>query len=365
MRRWGALSIGVERGGTDGPTQSTEDGGHDGVAAGAPAGVSGSGGRGGGAGGAGGEEWGGCGCGDRGGLGDAWLCGGVPATQELATQELVALEAWLDAHRPTGYVAQGWRERTLVTRMGDVRVRRRRYRAPDGISHFLVDEHLGWLPGQVATPAFTALLVEWASDVPFRAAARRLAAVTAGAVSGSTAWRAVQQVAGRVTAQEQTAHAAWADTATLPAPEGERVVPVLYLEAAGVWVKTQREPPHRTGYERKCASVSEGWEQLAGPTAGHPRPHYRLRKKQVYCHGFARADAKAPPPSVPFWEAIDLALARMYDVSRVPVVVVGGDGANWIDTAPAHFPQGVRQRDGFHLARDVARGWGTAAGATL
>ena len=60
-----------------------------------------------------------------------------------------------------------------------------------------------------------------------------------------------------------------------------------------------------------------------------------------------------------------LALARTYDVSRMPVVTIGGDGAHWIDTALAHFPQGVRQRDGFHLARDAARGWGTAAGATL
>jgi len=224
---------------------------------------------------------------------------------------------------------------------------------------------LGWLPGQVATPAFAALLVEWASDVPFRAAARRLAAATAGAVSGSTAWRAVQQRAGRGTAQEQTTHAAWTTTATLPQPVGERVVPLLYVEANGVWVKTQREPTHRTGCELKCASVYEGWDWLAGPTPGHPRPHYRLRKKQVYCHGFARADAKAPPPSVPFWEAVDLALARTYDVSRVPVVTIGGDGAPWIDTALAHFPQGVRQRAGFHLARDAARGWGTEAGATL
>jgi len=172
-----------------------------------------------------------------------------------AAQDLAALEAWLAAHRPPGYVAQGWRERTLVTRMGDVRVRRRRYRAPDGTSHFLIDEHLGWLPGQVATPAFAALLVEWASDVPFRAAAQRLAAATAGAVSGSTAWRAVQQRAGRGTAQEQTTHAAWTTTATLPQPLGERVVPVLYVEADGVSVKTQLEPhpPHRMRTQvRQC-----------------------------------------------------------------------------------------------------------------
>jgi hypothetical protein len=280
----------------------------------------------------------------------------------LAVDHLVALEEALHAQRPAGYAVEGVRERTLVTRVGDVRVRRRLYHAPDGASHFLLDEHLGWPAGQVATPAFAALLVDWATDVPFRTAARRVAQATAGAVSGSTAWRLLQQVAPRVLAQEAVAHAAWAATGALPAPAGERVVPVLYLEADGVWVKTQREPAHATGLELKCASIYEGWEWLAGPTPGHPRDHYRLREKQVYCHGFARADAKAPQP---FWDVADLTLARTYDLSRVPVVVVGGDGANWIDTALKHFPQGVRQRDGFHLARDAARGWGTGAGATL
>ncbi len=280
----------------------------------------------------------------------------------LAAEHLAALEARLHAGRPAGYAVEGWRERTVVTRFGDVRVRRRRYRAPDGTRHVLLDVHLGWPPGQAATPALAALLVDWATDVPFRTAARRVAQATAGAVSGSTAWRLLQQVATRVVAHEGAAHARWATTGAPPAPAGERVVPALFVEADGVWVKTQREPAHKEGLELKVASTYEGWEWLAGPTPGHPRDHYRLREKQVYCHGFARADARAP---VPFWDAVDLALARTYDLSRVPVVVVGGDGATWLDTALEHFPQGVRQRDGFHLARDAARGWGAAAGATL
>jgi Uncharacterised protein family (UPF0236) len=282
----------------------------------------------------------------------------------LAAEHLAAVEAQVHAQRPAGFVVEGWRERTLVTRFGEVRVRRRRYRAPDGTRHVLLDAQLGWPARQAATPAFAALLVDWATDVPFRTAARRVAQATAGAVSGSTAWRLLQQLAARTGTQEQAAHAQWAATGALPPPVGERVVPVLYVEADGVWVKTQREPAHAAGLELKCASAYEGWAPRAGPTAGHPRPHYRLRAKQVYCHGFARADARAP---VPFWEGVDLALARTYDLSRVPVVVIGGDGANWIDTALAHFPpgQGVRQRDGFHLARDAARGWGPAAGATL
>jgi hypothetical protein len=81
-------------------------------------------------------------------------------------------------------------------------------------------------------------------------------------------------------------------------------------------------------------------------------------EKQVYCHAHDQA-------VLPFWEGASLHLAHTYDLSRVPLVVVGGDGANWIDTATEVFWRTVRQRDGFHLARDAARGWGTNAGATL
>jgi hypothetical protein len=292
----------------------------------------------------------------------AWFREGCRYACRLATVALDDLEGQVHACRPGGYVVEGWRERTLVTQFGDMRVRRRLYRAPDGAAHFLLDEHLGWVRGQAATPAFATLLVEWATDMPFRTAARRVGEATAGVVSGSTVWRLLQQLATRVTAHEQVTHATWAETAAVPAPEGERVVPVLYLEADGVWVKTQREPTHRTGYELKCASMYEGWEWLAGPTPGHPRPHYRLQEKQVYCHGHMRADARAP---IPFWDGVSLALSRTYDLSQIPVVVVGGDGANWIDTALEGFSQAVRQRDGFHLARDAGRGWGPETGATL
>src|SRR5262249_14183791 len=90
-------------------------------------------------------------------------------------------------------------------------------------------------------------------------------------------------------------------------------------------------------------------------------PHYRLRGKQVYCHAFNHTG----PQALPFWDGVSLAASRTYDLGQVPLVAVGGDGANWIDGAAGVFHRTVRQRDGFHLARDAARGWGPAAGARL
>jgi len=35
---------------------------------------------------------------------------------------------------------------------------------------------------------------------------------------------------------------------------------------------------------------------------------------------------------------VSLALSRTYDLNQFAVVVIGGDGANWLDTALEHFP---------------------------
>jgi Uncharacterised protein family (UPF0236) len=288
---------------------------------------------------------------------------GCAFARELAVTLLAALEAWLHLARPVGYAVEGWRGRVLVTRMGDLRLRRRLYRAPDGRAHFLLDEHLGWTPRQVATPSVLALLVDWATDVSFAEAARKLAAATAGALclSGPTVRRHLHRVVARVRAAELATPQDWTTARTTgqgPVPQGERVVAPLYVEADGVHVKTQREPAHRGGYELKCASAYEGWRRCGAPTPGHPRAHFRLEEKRVYCHLHARE-------AVPFWEGASLALGQTYDLSALPLVVVGGDGAEWIDGAADVFPRVVRQRDGFHLARDAARGWGTQTGAAL
>lgn len=265
---------------------------------------------------------------------------------------------WLHLARPTVERVEGWRERPLATRTGDLLVRRGLYRDAAGRPVFLLDAHLGWTPRQVATPSLMALLLDWAADVPFAAAAGKLAGATAGVLSGPTVRRQLQRVAARVGQAEVATHQTWTATGQVPQPAGERVVAPLYVEADGVWGKTQSEPAHPTGYERKCASAYEGWQELAGPTRGHPRPHQRLVERQLYCHAHARE-------TLPFWEGASLALHRTYDLSRLPLVVVGGDGAQWIDGAAAVFPRVVRQRDGFHLAREAAGGWGPERGAKL
>ncbi len=78
---------------------------------------------------------------------------------EQARLRLQALDDELLCLRPKGLRVEGFRERTVVTRFGDVVVRRRMYRDDEGNTLFALDEHLGWKPRQQATPSLTESVV--------------------------------------------------------------------------------------------------------------------------------------------------------------------------------------------------------------
>ncbi|RMF94346.1 MAG: hypothetical protein D6736_00225, partial [Nitrospinota bacterium] len=239
---------------------------------------------------------------------------GCASARREAVQRLQALEQRLHAHRPASWKDKGWRERTLVTRFGDLRIRRRVYQDEHGTYHFLLDEYLGWPPAQVATPRLTEQVVELASRMPFREVVRTVTALTAGVLSPATIHRLTQRVAQRAVEADHTMWEQGVQRGGAP-PAGDRVVPTLYVEADGLWVHLQREGTRY--YEVKSAIAYEGWQRLP-----QNAERYALVGKRVYCHG---------DDTLPFWEVASLAWSRRWDLSRIPQVVIGGDGAPWID----------------------------------
>ena len=71
--------------------------------------------------------------------------------------------------------------------------------------------------------------------------------------------------------------------------------------------------------------------------------------KRVYCQGDEGID---------FWEGVTLAFGRRWDWGRIPLVVINGDGAKWIDEGVKAFERAIRQLDGFHLARSCRQAGG-------
>ena len=262
---------------------------------------------------------------------------------------LGVLEEALFAQRPTCWAVIGFRQRTLVTRFGEVCIRRRLYRDERGRYRFLLDEYLGLQANQAATPEMQAICTAMGIAMWFRKATDVLTRCLAGVLSTSTCWRLLQRT-GQAAARSDAAAVAAVFGSREPVPEtGERTVERLYMEADGVYVRSQRQP--ETHLELRSAIAYEGWERL-----NSQREAYRLRGKRVYCHAGKR---------LPFWEAASLAWARQWDLSRVREVIISGDGAEWIRAGTAEFPGAVWQLDSFHLARACGRAYGAQVGQEL
>jgi len=60
---------------------------------------------------------------------------------------------------------------------------------------------------------------------------------------------------------------------------------------------------------------------------------------------------------MPFWEGASLEWSRVWDLSALKEIIIGGDGAKWIDEGVGVFAGAIRHIDDFHLARASGRGW--------
>lgn len=184
---------------------------------------------------------------------DACYRTGCARARQEAEERLQALEQRVDQQRPGEWRVEGWRERMLVTRFGEIRVRRRLYCHPEGIYHFALDEHLGWQEKQVATPGITESVVNLTAQMPFRQVAQTLERLTAGVISAMTIHRLAQKVGQKAQVREEARWQACCQRGEAVGP-GQSVVEVL----------TPRRMEYGSSYSEKGRSITRS--KVALPT---------------------------------------------------------------------------------------------------
>ena len=271
---------------------------------------------------------------------------GCEVSRASMVARLKVIDDELLRRKPKGWSVVGSYDRTMVTRFGDVTVRRRLYRDSEGETVFALDERLGWKPQQLASTSITERVVEMATDMPFRKVSDTVSALTAGVLSPSTVHRLVQSVGEEVLCEERERWEGQFERGE-DMSDGRHRQDILYTEADGVWIHLQRED--RKHHEVKCGIANSGWRQLS-------KGRYELVGKRVYAHG---------QESIPFWEGASLEWGKQYALDAVKRFVVGGDGANWIRQGADELPNSEFQLDGFHLARACGRGYGKKLGRAI
>ena len=228
---------------------------------------------------------------------------GCAYARELAERRLEALDDELMPCRPKGLRLVGFRDKTLVTRFGDVTIRRRVYTDSDGKTVFPLDECLGLEPQRQASPSITNRVVEMATDMPFRKVAEAVSELTAGVLSKSTVHRLLADVGQNALDEERERWEAQFERGE-DVSEVQQSSDILYTEADGVWIHLQREDQKH--YEVKSGIAYGGWRRLA-------EDRYELVDKRVYAHG---------DDSIPFWEGVSMEWGKQYALDKVKPFVV-------------------------------------------
>lgn len=274
---------------------------------------------------------------------------GCAYAREQARRRLKTLDDELLGCKPRGLRVEGFRERTLVTRFGEVVVRRRMYSDGSGNTTFALDDYLGWKPRQQASPSLTESIVSMASVVPFRMADEMVSELTAGVLSPMTVHRLLSGVGQSAMDEEYSRWESCFERGE-DVCEGRQQTDVVYTEADGVWIHLQREK--RSHLEIRSAIAYLGWRSVG-------KERYELADKRVYCHSSER---------IPFWEGASLEWGKQYSLEGVSLFVVGGDGANWIRRGVDELGsvrRSVFQLDSFHLSRACGRGYGREIGSAI
>jgi hypothetical protein len=182
------------------------------------------------------------------------------------------------------------------------------------------------------------LALDLASQMPFRRSAEVLRKASAIDLAHQTIWRLVARTADPYLEQTERELQWFQATGELPKDEGKKIAH-LFVEADGVMLSLQREKATKT--EVKLGVAYEGWERVG-------KDRYRTVNKTIFG---AVAGEQA------FWSGLSLKLHRKYDLSAIPDMIVGGDGAGWIKEG-CEYINGHFQLDRYHLNRELTTAFG-------
>ena len=264
-------------------------------------------------------------------------CGVSAALLEAIDDELVK-----DRSKDLRMISR--RPRTIVTKFGSFKVKRRMYRDGSGRGRFLLDEALGLISGSQATASLQATVLKLAAAMPFRQAAAVLEGTSGGVLSHQMIHRILQSAGVALDAREKGAVDSLIQDGELPQSQNKKVTR-LFVEGDGTFINLQRQNKRKA--EVKLVTTHEGWEQVG-------KNKYKLKNKTVFA-GLNAADET--------WDRVTAALLKTYHPEVLSCLVVGGDGASWIKTGASLFGGSYYQLDRFHLRRAMLRATGNMTSA--
>ena len=265
------------------------------------------------------------------------------ATLQLLEHCFERIDQRLMAKRGQKFRVVGFRQRSMLSPFGEIRIRRRYYvDEHTGRRCFLLDEAMGLGKGDRVTPWLKKVAVRLAVDMSYHRAADLLKTLRLCEQQGSAmmVWREVQ-AAGRAARD-----AADRDRSAIfdrgEAPGGTRVAQSLDVEADEVWVPARTRCGKRRKTSVKVAVAYEGKRLVE-------KDRRELVNKRVIC-------AVSEPDR--FWEETVAGVGRIWDLGSVGRCNLGTDGASWLKKGCEYLPNASHRLDAYHLRRALIQALG-------
>lgn len=234
-------------------------------------------------------------------------------------------------------------ERTISTKVGDIRLKRRLYKDKrTGESVILLDKKLGIRKKKRVSGELLKLLVILASKMTYRQVEEVLDEAGFPHLSHTTIFNEVRDFGDRESKKLKHEREEVFKAGKIKNGE-EKEVPILFIETDGIMVGSQEEGKRRL--EIKLGLVHEGWE-YSSPA----KKRKKLKEPKIISGVYKDADE--------FYEELSCQISKKYNLEKT-VVVLNGDGASWIqETSKDHFDNIVVQLDRYHIKRDISQYFG-------
>ena len=238
------------------------------------------------------------------------------------------------------YRNKGLRQTTIKTVYGDVEYSRRIYetRNEDGekVFVYLLDEAMQMDKIGLISTNLAEKIALTVTEVSYREAAETINRTCGQCISHGGAWNLIQRLGERISEEEDyTVKEMNADQS-----KGEAVIPVLFEEMDGVWLRMQDKNHKKMAkQEMKICTLYEGWDAEA---------EKRKRSELVGKTMFAGMEK-----STEFHEKREALIRQKYNADEIEQRILNGDGGSWIKDT--YDPDTIFQLDRYHIYKEILR----------
>ena len=256
---------------------------------------------------------------------------------------ILELEEELFKNKPDHLESIRFKWRTISTKVGDIRFKRRLYYNHKTKKYvFLLDKELGLRKRKRVSGEYLKLLVILSTMLTYRQIEYVIKQAGFPPISHGTIFNEVRAFGERESKKIKNEKDELFINGKI-STDKQKEVPILFVEVDGIMLSSQEKDSKR--FEAKIGLFHEGWEYTS-PS----KKRKKLKEPKIISGIYDSVED--------FYEELTLQINKKYNLDKTKVIL-NGDGASWIQkTGYDYFDDLTVQLDRFHIKKDIRMYYG-------